>query len=86
MSGLPEDDYRAINTEATVGLARAASRVGVRRFVFLSSIRAQSGHVASEVITEDMEPRPTDAYGRSKLFDRGLPSFGELGRGFAASH
>ena len=43
MSGLPEDDYRAINTEATVGLARAAARVGVRRFVFLSPIRAQSG-------------------------------------------
>jgi UDP-glucose 4-epimerase len=68
MSGLPEDDYRTINTEATVGLARAAARVGVRRFVFLSSIR-----VASEVLTEDMEPRPTDAYGRSKLeAERGL--------------
>jgi UDP-glucose 4-epimerase len=73
VSGLPEDDYRTINTEATVGLARAAARAGVRRFVFLSSIRAQSGHVASEVQTEDMEPRPTDAYGRSKLeAERGL--------------
>jgi nucleoside-diphosphate-sugar epimerase len=73
MSGLPEDDYRAINTEATVGLARAAARAGVRRFVFLSSIRAQSGPVAGEVLTEDMEPRPTDAYGRSKLdAERGL--------------
>ena len=73
MSGFPEDDYRAINTEATVSLARAAARAGVRRFVFLSSIRAQSGPVASEVLTEDMEPRPTDAYGRSKLdAERGL--------------
>src|SRR6476659_6358483 len=73
MSGLPEDDYRAINTEATVSLARAAARARVRRFVFLSSIRAQSGPVASEVLTEDMEPRPTDAYGRSKLdAERGL--------------
>ena len=62
-----------INTEATVALARAAARAGVRRFVFLSSIRAQSGHVASEVLTEDMEPRPTDVYGRSKLdAERGL--------------
>ena len=73
MSGVPEDDYRAINTEATVALARAAARAGARRFVFLSSIRAQSGPVASEVLTEDMEPRPTDAYGRSKLdAERGL--------------
>ena len=73
MSGIPEDDYRAINTEATVALARAAGRARVRRFVFLSSIRAQSGHVASEVLTEDLEPRPTEAYGRSKLnAERGL--------------
>ena len=26
MSGVPEDDYRVINTEATIGLARAARR------------------------------------------------------------
>jgi UDP-glucose 4-epimerase len=43
MSGVPEDDYRLLNAEATMKLARAAERVGVRRFVFLSSIRAQSG-------------------------------------------
>src|SRR5215472_15103648 len=42
MSGLPEDDYRLLNTEATIGLARAAQRAGAKRFVFLSSIRAQS--------------------------------------------
>jgi nucleoside-diphosphate-sugar epimerase len=77
MSGLPEDDYRAINTEATVALARAAARAGARRFVFLSSIRAQSGPVAQEILTEDLEPRPTDAYGRSKLdAERGLAGVG----------
>jgi nucleoside-diphosphate-sugar epimerase len=67
MSGVPEDDYRAFNTEATIGLARAAQRAGARRFVFLSSIRAQTGPIADVVLTEAMEPRPTDAYGRSKL-------------------
>jgi nucleoside-diphosphate-sugar epimerase len=67
MSGLPEDDYRAINTDATIGLARAAARAGARRFVFLSSIRAQCGPVADAVLTEDLAPQPTDAYGRSKL-------------------
>ncbi|MGB6970206.1 MAG: NAD-dependent epimerase/dehydratase family protein, partial [Methyloceanibacter sp.] len=40
MSGVPEDDYRLLNTEATIKLARAAERAGVKRFVFLSSIRA----------------------------------------------
>lgn len=73
MSGRPEDDYRTINTEATVRLAQAAERAGVKRFVFLSSIRAQSGPVAEEVLTEAQEPQPTDSYGRSKLeAERGL--------------
>jgi nucleoside-diphosphate-sugar epimerase len=67
MSGVPEDDSRVLNTEGTIGLARAAHRAGVRRFVFLSSIRAQCGPTAETVLTEDMPPQPTDAYGRSKL-------------------
>ena len=73
MSGLPEDDYRLLNTEATIRLARAARRAGAKRFVFLSSIRAQSGPTADTVLTEALAPRPTDAYGRSKLAaERGL--------------
>ena len=67
MSGLPEDDYRLFNTEATVRFARAAERAHVKRFLFLSSIRAQSGPTAQGVVTEEREPEPTDAYGRSKL-------------------
>jgi nucleoside-diphosphate-sugar epimerase len=67
MSGLPEEDYRSLNTEATVMLARAAQRSGVRRFIFLSSIAAQSGSHADQVLTEDLEPHPTETYGRSKL-------------------
>ena len=73
MSGIPEDDYRLLNTEATIGLARAARRAGAKRFVFLSSIRAQSGPTAETVLTEADDPNPTDAYGRSKLAaERGL--------------
>ena len=67
MSGLPEDDYRMLNTEATIGLARAAQRAGAKRFIFLSSIRAQAGATADHTLTEDLAPQPTDAYGRSKL-------------------
>jgi nucleoside-diphosphate-sugar epimerase len=77
MSGLPEDDYRMLNTEATIGLARAAQRAGAKRFVFLSSIRAQSGPTAEHALTEDMAPQPTDAYGRSKLAaEQGLADLG----------
>jgi nucleoside-diphosphate-sugar epimerase len=73
MSGIPEDDYRLLNTEATIGLALAARRAGAKRFVFLSSIRAQCGPTAETVLTEGDDPKPTDAYGRSKLAaERGL--------------
>jgi UDP-glucose 4-epimerase len=73
MSGVPEDDYRVINTEATINLARAARRAGAKRFIFLSSIRAQCGPSTDIVLTEAIEPSPTDAYGRSKLeAERGL--------------
>jgi nucleoside-diphosphate-sugar epimerase len=67
MSGCPQDDYRILNTEATIGLAQAAHRAGVRRFIFLSSIRAQCGPTAGQVLTEELEAQPTDAYGKSKL-------------------
>jgi UDP-glucose 4-epimerase len=76
MSGLPEDDYRALNAEASIALARAAKRAGAKRFVFLSSIRAQAGPTSDVVLTEDLEAAPTDAYGRSKLAaERGLAEF-----------
>jgi len=67
VSGVPEDDYRALNTEATARLARAAQQARVGRFVFLSSIRGQCGPTADGILTEDLEPQPTDPYGRSKL-------------------
>jgi UDP-glucose 4-epimerase len=77
MSGVPADDYRILNTEATVALARAAERARVKRFVFLSSIRAQVGPSAEGVVTEALPPRPTDDYGRSKLAaEQGLAELG----------
>lgn len=77
MSGVPEDDYRLFNTDATLRFARAAERARVKRFVFLSSVRAQCGPTAEGVLTEDREPQPTDAYGRSKLeAEKGLAETG----------
>ncbi|WID94427.1 NAD-dependent epimerase/dehydratase family protein [Bosea vestrisii] len=64
---IPEERYRAVNTDATLALARAAEVAGVQRFVFLSSIRAQSGPISDHPLSEADPPAPTDAYGRSKL-------------------
>jgi len=67
MTGSPDEDFRRLNTAATGNLAQAAQRAGVRRFIFLSSLRAQADVSARDVLTEDLPPVPTDAYGRSKL-------------------
>lgn len=64
---IPEDRYDLVNHRATAALAQAAQQAGVQHIVFVSSIRAQSGPAADHVLTEAAMPRPSDAYGRSKL-------------------
>lgn len=59
--------FDRVNRAATEGLCAAAARAGVKRIVFISSVRAQTGPSAAHALHEDDEPRPTDAYGRSKL-------------------
>ncbi len=65
--GVTSKLYDQINRRATARLAAAAARAGVAHFVFVSSIRAQSGPAAGHTLTERDGPAPTDAYGRSKL-------------------
>jgi len=60
-------DYRDNNLVSTRRLAESAARAGVKRFVYLSSVRAQTGPVSDRPLTEDLPAAPTDAYGRSKL-------------------
>ena len=64
---IPDAIYDRVNHLATATLAGAAARAGVRKFVFMSSTRAQAGAQSRAPLTESAEPRPTDAYGRSKL-------------------
>src|SRR5215469_1888816 len=59
------DLYTQTNTHGTLRLAEAAARSGVRRFIFLSSIKV-NGEEASRAYTADDRPSPQDAYGRSK--------------------
>jgi UDP-glucose 4-epimerase len=59
--------YDLVNRAASATLAESAARGGVGHLVFVSSIRAQSGPTSTRLITEAEDPKPTDAYGRSKL-------------------
>jgi UDP-glucose 4-epimerase len=65
--GVLEAQYDRVNHQATAALADAARQAGVKRVVFVSTIRAQTGPRADRVLTEEDEPEPADAYGRSKL-------------------
>lgn len=63
----PLTEFRKINTEGTLNLARQAARAGVRRFVFLSSIKVNGETTQfSHPFTADDIPAPLDAYGISK--------------------
>ena len=59
--------YHATNVDATLALARAAARAGVRHFVFVSSVKAGGEWSGPEPLRESDPPRPEDDYGRSKL-------------------
>ncbi|MBG7620160.1 SDR family oxidoreductase [Herbaspirillum sp. AP02] len=67
-AGDPLSEFRRTNVEGTLALARQAQQAGVRRFIFISSIKVngeetQSGHP----FTADDIPAPADPYGISKL-------------------
>ena len=59
--------YREINVEGTRRLAEAAAAVGVRRFVFLSSIKVNGERTDLLPFGETDAPHPEDAYGITKL-------------------
>ncbi len=60
--------FRAVNVDATVNLARQAAGAGVKRFIFLSSIKVNGeGTSVGKPFKASDVPHPEDAYGRSKL-------------------
>ncbi len=61
-----EDLYRAVNVEGTRTLAVEAARAKVTRFVLASTVKAVA-EASPTALTPDTEPRPPDAYGRTKL-------------------
>jgi nucleoside-diphosphate-sugar epimerase len=60
------DEYRSANVVVTEKLLRAAVSAGVRRFVFLSSVKAL-GEGCRTPYTETSAADPIDPYGVSKL-------------------
>ena len=61
----PLAEFRRVNTQGTLNLARQAAAAGVSRFVFVSTVKV-NGEGGPQSYTEDDRPAPQDAYARSK--------------------
>ena len=64
----PLDEFRKANVQGTLELARRAAEGGVRRFIFISSIKVNGEATIPDCpYLADQEPAPRDPYGISKM-------------------
>jgi len=77
-AGNPLAEFRRVNVAGTLNLARQAARAGVRRFVYISSIKVNGEETfAGRPFGPDDLPNPGDPYGVSKHeAELGLRSLG----------
>ena len=75
----PLAEFRKVNVEGTLNLARQAAKAGVKRFIFISSVKVNGEYTKMEKpFTELDSPGPKDAYGVSKLeAEQGLMKIAE---------
>lgn len=63
----PLAEFRRVNVDGTLNLARQAAEAGIARFVFVSSAKVNGEATEpGQPYTADDPPRPEDAYGQSK--------------------
>lgn len=61
-------EFRRVNVAGTETLIKAAAQAGVKRFIFLSSVKVQGEHsMPGQPFRETDSPAPADPYGLSKL-------------------
>ena len=64
----PLTEFRRVNVEGTLNLARQAAAAGVKRFVFISSVKVNGeATLPGRPFTADDVPAPQDPYGVSKM-------------------
>lgn len=63
----PLEEYRKVNVDGTLNLARQAAAAGINRFIFISSIKVNGEQTHNgQTFKPDDIPAPEDAYGISK--------------------
>ena len=64
----PLTAFRVVNVEGTLSLARQAAAAGVKRFVFISTVKVNGeATLPGQRFTADDMPAPQDAYSVSKM-------------------
>lgn len=73
-------EYRKVNVDGTLSLARQAAKAGVKKFIFLSSIKVHGEFTKDgRPFTEEDPPHPEDSYGISKFeAEQGLRNIAEI--------
>lgn len=67
-SGDPLAEFRAVNVDGTLNLARQAAAAGVKRLIYISSIKVNGEFTQTgNPFQADDAPAPSDAYGISKM-------------------
>lgn len=67
-SSNPLAEFRKVNVEGTLNLAEQAAKAGVKRLIFLSSIKVNGENTElNRPFTAEDIPKPEDPYGLSKL-------------------
>ena len=58
--------YQKLNVKATIDLIKAASKQRVRKFIFISSVKAGGINQQAVDMSEDDQLEPSDIYGKTK--------------------
>lgn len=62
-----QESYYSVNTNLTQKLFNVFLKSNVKKFIFISSVKAVADHIDIP-LTEECQPNPYTDYGRSKLF------------------
>jgi len=65
-AGDPLSEFRKVNVEGTLNLARQSAKAGVKRFIFISSIKVNGEGTQGTPFTPDDAINTNDPYGLSK--------------------
>lgn len=77
----PYQAYYDVNVRLTKALAEQAASCGVKRFVFLSSVKVNGESTTSKAFAESDAPKPEDDYGKTKY--EAEKALNEIARGSA---